>query len=71
MKNAIYVDQCNTIPTLTEEEMAVVSGGVIKNNNDILAMARRFESRPISYYVPRRAPSYGWGNAAFALSFLF
>ena len=28
MKNATYVDQCDTIRILTEEEMAVVSGGM-------------------------------------------
>jgi hypothetical protein len=26
-----YVDQCDTIRTLTEEEMAVVSGGAVLN----------------------------------------
>jgi hypothetical protein len=58
MKNATYVVQSDTIRTLTEEEMAVVSGGFSGGswqavNAQILAAGRQFSSRPASYYISR------------------
>jgi hypothetical protein len=52
MKNATYVDQSDTIRTLTEEEMAVVSGGSWQDiNNRILAAGKRFANSKISDYI--------------------
>jgi hypothetical protein len=54
MKNATYVDQSDTIRTLTEEEMAVVSGGSWQDiNNRILAEGNRFAHSRISDYISR------------------
>jgi hypothetical protein len=76
MKNATDVDQCDTIRTLTEEEMAVVSGGFTGGswqaiNAQILAAGRQFGSRPASSYVPTVYPyhtSNFWTNQFFAVN---
>jgi hypothetical protein len=56
MKNATYVDQCDTIRTLTEQEMADVSGGSrgpVMSQSHLDALVRRFERTPIYSYRPR------------------
>jgi hypothetical protein len=60
MKNATYVDQCDAIRTLTEEEMAVVSGGMTRQDYDnfqkrLYATANRFERSNVSDYVSKNA----------------
>jgi hypothetical protein len=61
MKNATYVDQCDTIRTLTEEEMAVVSGGSRHPAPRHPAPRHPAPRHP----APRGGP--GWWEAAFAL----
>ena len=76
MKTAIYVDQSDTIRALTEEEMAVVSGGFTGGswqaiNAQILAAGKRFRSAPASQYVPSTYPyrtSNFWINQLFAVN---
>ena len=58
--NATYVDQCDTIRTLTEEEMAVVSGGytpialpwVTQSNALINSVKTGFSAMPYSAFLP-------------------
>jgi hypothetical protein len=64
--NATYVDQSDTIRTLTEEELAVVSGGnwVTAGGNwqaastALIAEARAWSQTP--YYVPPTNMNYFW-----------
>ena len=72
MKNATGVDQCDTIRTLTEEEMAVVSGGF-----NLQALVWRYQHTnytPSYYYNDNSSASLnflqrvyldssGWSNA--------
>ena len=73
--NATYVDQCDTIRTLTEEEMAVVSGGAASwqaLNNKFLAEAKAFDSHPTRFYVPKGNYSANvWRNAALPVFGMF
>ena len=55
--------QSGAIRTLTEDELGAVSGGF-----NLYALAYRFEHTPLSAYVPRKAPSWGWYNNGYALS---
>ena len=76
MKNATYVDQCDTIRTLTEEEMAVVSGGLTQQQIFEFTTGqfydspqyRRFASSSIRVYTPQSRsgylPSWAIYNAA-------
>jgi hypothetical protein len=60
MTNATYVDQCDTIRTLTEEEMAVVSGG----NFDLESVVWRYQH---TNWTPSYYPNY---NSYKSLNFL-
>jgi bacteriocin-like protein len=51
MKNATYVDQSDTIRTLTEEELAVVSGGMTQSQ--LMAEANAFKHTPLSAFIPK------------------
>ena len=68
MKNATYVDQSDTIRTLTEEELAVVSGGF-----NLQAMADRFKHSTIYDYIPksRNLPAWAWRNAFLPVGGMF
>jgi hypothetical protein len=61
MKNATYADQCDTIRTLTEEEMAVVSGGF-----NLQALVWRYEH---TNYTPSYYYNYNYNSSA-SLNFL-
>ena len=64
MKNATYVDQCDTIRTLTEEEMAVVSGGNwITDYNALQAKANAFHNASPSVFLP--SPNMNYGSSGF------
>jgi hypothetical protein len=75
MKNATYVDQSDTIRTLTEEEMAVVSGGMTNQDYNnfqtrLYAMANRFKNSTIQSYIPQGRNKY-WGLNFFAVNMLW
>jgi hypothetical protein len=58
MKNAIYVDQSDTIRTLTEEELGVVSGGMTAQQYNafqqrLYATANHFAHSKTSAYISR------------------
>jgi hypothetical protein len=58
MKNATYVDQSDTIRTLTEEELAVVSGGMTSQQYNtfqqrLQATAKHFAQSHNSDYISR------------------
>ena len=50
-----YVDQCDTIRTLTEEEMAHISGGrgPVMSQSTLFAMANAFHNAPLSRFLPK------------------
>ena len=61
MKNATYVDQSDTIRTLTEEELAVVSGGMSPQMFYDLSHGtgvgsgwyNSFAQKPLSAFIPK------------------
>jgi hypothetical protein len=72
MKNATYVDQSDTIRTLTEEEMAVVAGGLSPEQQYDLSHGTGYKSKWYNSFAQSHTytPSNHYYTPATSLNFL-
>jgi hypothetical protein len=76
MKNATYVDQCDAIRTLTDEDMAVVSGGQMSPMMRALANGTYYGSpayerfQNSGYTYPSNYNSFMNSNSSSSVNFL-